>query len=99
MRPTVKGQIRGLPGGSVVKNRPANARDTGLIPGPGRSHMPQSTYAHAPQPLSLCASATEAYTLYSPCSATGEATAERSPHTPTREEPAQQRRPGPAKNN
>ena len=29
--------IKGLPGGSVVKNRPANAGDTGLIPGLGRS--------------------------------------------------------------
>ena len=27
-------------GGSVVRNPPNNARDTGLIPGPGRSHMP-----------------------------------------------------------
>ena len=27
----------GFPGGSVVKNRPANAGDTGLIPGLGRS--------------------------------------------------------------
>ena len=31
-----------FPGGTVVKNPPANAGDTGLIPGPGRSHMPQS---------------------------------------------------------
>ena len=28
-------------GGPVVENLPANAGDTGLIPGPGRSHMPQ----------------------------------------------------------
>ena len=27
----------GLPGGSVVKNPPANAEDMGLIPGSGRS--------------------------------------------------------------
>ena len=27
--------IRGFPGGSVVKNLPANAGDTGLIPGSG----------------------------------------------------------------
>ena len=27
----------GLPGGSGVKNLPANTRDTGSIPGPGRS--------------------------------------------------------------
>ena len=30
-------QNRGFPGGLVVKNLPANARDTGLIPGSGRS--------------------------------------------------------------
>ena len=29
-------------GGTVVKNPPANAGDTGLIPGLGRSRMPQS---------------------------------------------------------
>ena len=29
--------IMGFPGGSVVKNLPANAGDTGLIPGSGRS--------------------------------------------------------------
>ena len=28
----------GFPGGSVVKNLPANAGDTGSIPGPGGSH-------------------------------------------------------------
>ena len=27
----------GLPGGSLIKNLPANARDMGLIPGLGRS--------------------------------------------------------------
>ena len=31
-----------FPGGSVVKNPPANAGDTGSIPGPERSHMPWS---------------------------------------------------------
>ena len=30
------------PGGAVVENPPANAGDTGSIPGPGRSHMPWS---------------------------------------------------------
>ena len=33
----------GFPGGLVVKNLPANAGDMGLIPGLGRSHMPQSS--------------------------------------------------------
>ena len=32
----------GFPGVAVVKNLPANAGDTGLSPGPGRSHMPRS---------------------------------------------------------
>ena len=31
-----------FPGGAVVRNLPADAGDTGLSPGPGRSHMPQS---------------------------------------------------------
>ena len=31
-----------FPGGSVVKNLPDNGGDTGSIPDPGRSHMPQS---------------------------------------------------------
>ena len=29
----------GFTGGAVVKNLPVNAGDTGLSPGPGRSHM------------------------------------------------------------
>ena len=33
---------RGFPGGSVVKNPPANAGDRGSIPGLGGSDMPQS---------------------------------------------------------
>ena len=28
---------KGFPGGSAIKNPPANARDVGLIPGLGRS--------------------------------------------------------------
>ena len=62
-----------FPGGAVVKNPPANAEDTGSSPGPGRSYMPRSNYAYAPQLLSLhsgarepqllslCATATEAH--------------------------------------
>ena len=34
--------FRDFPGGTVVKNPPANAGDMGSRPGPGRSHMPQS---------------------------------------------------------
>ena len=31
--------FRDFSGGAVVKNPPANAGDTGLIPGPGRSYI------------------------------------------------------------
>ena len=34
--------VKDFPGGAVVKNPPGNAGDTGLSPGPGRSHMPWS---------------------------------------------------------
>ena len=49
----------GFPGGSVVKSPPANAGDTGLIPGLGRSQMQWSNQAHVPQLLSLCSGARE----------------------------------------
>ena len=32
-----------FPGGAVVKNPPANSGDTGLSPGPGRTHRLQSS--------------------------------------------------------
>ena len=35
-------KVEDFPGGTVVKNPTAHAGDTGSIPGPGRSHMPQS---------------------------------------------------------
>ena len=50
---------RGFPGGSVVKNLPASAGDTGSSPGPGRSHMPRGIWTHAPHGLSLCSGAPE----------------------------------------
>ena len=34
--------MKGFAGGTVVENLPANAGDTGLSPGLGRSHMPRS---------------------------------------------------------
>ena len=34
---------RDVPGGAVVKSPSANSGDTGLSPGPGRSHMPWSS--------------------------------------------------------
>ena len=68
----------------------ANAGVMGLIPGLGRFHMSGSNWVYEPkllsagsgahelQPLSLCATTTEAQNL---CSATREATAMRSPCT------------------
>ena len=64
---------QGFPGGAVVENLPANAGDMGLSPGPGRSHMPRSKWAHEPQLLSL--------RVWSLCSATREAAIERGPRT------------------
>ena len=37
----------------MVESLPANAGDAGSSPGLGRSHMPQSSWAHEPQLLSL----------------------------------------------
>ena len=37
----------------MIKNPPADAGDTGSSSGPGRSHMPRSSYARVPQLLSL----------------------------------------------
>ena len=48
-----KNTARGFPGGAVVESLPANAGDTGLSPGLGRSHMPRSNWAREPQLLSL----------------------------------------------
>ena len=50
----LKSALQGFPGGSVVENLPAIAGDMGLIPTLGRSHMPHSSTACAPQLLSLC---------------------------------------------
>ena len=55
-----KGCWGDFPGSAVVKNLPASAGDTASSPGPGRSHMPWSNKAHAPQLLSPCATTTEA---------------------------------------
>ena len=35
-------EVGDFPGGTVVRNPPANAGDTGSGPGPGRFHMPRS---------------------------------------------------------
>ena len=54
-----------FPGGSAVKNLPANAEEAGSIPGPGRSHTPQCNSARVPQLSSLCPRAQEPQ-LWSP---------------------------------
>ena len=43
--------LRGFPAGSVIKNPPAQAGDTSLIPYLGGSHMLRSRWASAPQLL------------------------------------------------
>ena len=91
----------------MVKNLPANAWDTGLIPGPGRSHMPQNNQARAPQLLHLCVTTTEAHMPRAHAPQQREATTMRSPHTAMKSSPrspqlekacAQQQRPNTAKN-
>ena len=89
----------GFPGGAVVEKLPANAGDTGLSPGLGRSHMPRSNWVREPQLLSL--------RVWSLFSATREAAIVRGPHTVMKSGPrllqlekalAQKRRPNTAKN-
>ena len=60
----------------MVKNLPANAGDAGSSPGPGRSHMPRSNKACAPQLLSLHSRAREPQVLR-PYATTTEARAPR----------------------
>ena len=75
-------------GGTEDKNLPTNAVDTSSIPGAGRFHMPgankptSSSYQapHAKPAESVCHN-------YWRLSSTREATAERSPLSPTRERP------------
>ena len=71
-----KNMLQGFPGGAVVKNLPVNAGDTGSSPGLGRSHMPWSNLACAPQLLSLRSRACEPQ-LLSQRAATTEAHAPR----------------------
>ena len=43
LQKTIKSiKATGFPGGAVVESPPANAGDTGWMPGPGRSHMLRS---------------------------------------------------------
>ena len=48
-----------FPGGPVVENLPADARDMGWNPGPGRFHMPRGNEARMPQLRSPCSRAQE----------------------------------------
>ena len=56
-----------FPGGLVVKNPPANAGDTGLIPDRGRSHMPRGNQASV-SPLLKPMHPREAMAMRSLCS-------------------------------
>ena len=56
----------------MVRNLPANAGDIGSSPGPGRSHMPRSNKARAPQLPSLRSRARQPQ-LLSPHATTTEA--------------------------
>ena len=57
----IKPSCQGFPVGLVVKHLPRNEKDTGSIPGPGRSHMPQSNRACVLQLLNPCTATTEAH--------------------------------------
>ena len=85
----------GLPCGPVVKNPTCNARDTGSILGPRRSHMPPGKLARVPQ-LSPSSRAHKLHywahvlqllksACLEPVLSTREATAVRSLHTANRE--------------
>ena len=49
----LKKNLQDFPGGSVVKNLPASAEDTGSIPGLGRFRMMWGNKVHVPQLVSL----------------------------------------------
>ena len=57
MNPPIRQTSRDFSGRPVVKDLPANAGGKGFIPGPGISHVPQSSYAREPQLLSLSSKA------------------------------------------
>ena len=71
----------------MVENPPANAGDAGSSPGLGRSHMPRSSWARAPQLLSL--------RVWSLCSATGGAAIEKGPRTAMKSGPRTAMKSGP----
>ena len=79
--------IWGFPGGAVVGSLPADAGDTGLSPGLGRSHMPRSGWAREPQLLSL--------RVWSLCPATGGAAMVKDPRTAMKSGPRTAMKSGP----
>ena len=96
----------GIPGGSVIKSPLANSGDTGLIPDPGRSPMPQSSCGCASQLLNLCSRALGLQPL-KPVHLRARAARrekppqrglELPPHAAAREKPTQQGRPSTARN-
>ena len=48
----VKNVTLDVPGGPAIENPPANAGDTGSVPGLGRSHVQLSSEAQGPRLLS-----------------------------------------------
>ena len=74
-----------FPGSPGAGSLPANAGDTGLLPGPGRFRTAQGNYAESHNyELGLWnpkAAATEARTPYSPWSTTREVTTRKRPRT------------------
>ena len=76
---SIKGNMGGFLGGSVVKNPSANAGDMSSVPDPGRSREPQL--------LSLCSRAAELQ-LLNPCAAGAEGLAPRA-RAPPQEKPPQ----------
>ena len=95
----------------MVKSLPASAGGTGVVPGPGRPHVPRRVQASEPQRWSRAperpgATASEDHALQSSGSAPRDAAAtrdppptarEQPPPAATREKPALQRRPSTAK--
>ena len=96
---TTKSHVLGFPGDSVVKNPPASAGDTGLIPGLGNStcHGATKSVLYNDWPCALeprrrqlsgsCMAASGACEPSGPRSTARAATALTSPSTPTREQP------------
>ena len=67
---------RNLAGGSVDKNSCANSGNTDWTPGPGKLHVPRSSWTCVSQPLSPCCRCPRGAhepQLPSPCAATTEA--------------------------